>query len=217
MFPIFFKFFALLLYLLPMSASAIPITTSTGFIDNQGRDWIRLGDTSGGNFNWHDIANICDPVSGACSGSVSILRTSWQLLDLTGYQWALRTEVNDLFESFLGPVPLANGSYSVDFDSAQELMSEIGLTLGKEVGSGWWHIANGFTRDALMQSAVSIIGGGESPGSAWVHHWGNQGDVYGDVSYGIWAYRPVNLPEPSILALMVLGLAAIGFVRRRTA
>ncbi len=205
-----FAWIAALLFAAPAFASYVP---STVYTDSQGREWIDI--TAAVWREWAEIAETCDASIGACDGvlpaSSHVSTGDWGTspTDLTGFTWASRAEV----VSMLTEVGLHVWDYFTEsccIGTAEEAP---------------YALTNGFTRDgaAVVMLTSTQTGVGEpGPHTIWRIDGGSgTGHVspnFYDPSIGGWFYRqPVSVTEPSGLALLVAGLGATVFGRRRRA
>ncbi len=79
-----------------------------------GKEWLQPKDFV--NLTWYDVAQVCDPVTGLCDGTLGST-------DVTGYTWASVDEVSGLFNAYgvappltgLGEVNHADSSWAPAF------------------------------------------------------------------------------------------------------
>ena len=135
-----------------------------------------------------------------------------------GFLWATLTETNELLMAFnMGPLPPFSGGI-VTFAAAALDILNFNNFLGSTAGSnatGWVDdgIANGLTGIVNVRGFSNDIFTNQTNFGS-----GDDGDSNGGV--GVYLYRlvaePTNqVPEPGTLALFGLGLAGLGFMRRR--
>ena len=201
-----------LLGLLADTSMATPIYT-----DSAGREWLDVNDSRFR--SWDDTAAVCDALSGACSGTLSTHDLSSFDLDLTGYHWATRNEVRDLFYE-IGALPLGSlDSYAASFDTAAghgALAFDIfDPTIQLPAGPGVVNILNGVTRDRFFDSDLmewrgysGIIANPPSGSDSFALNGGLQTDIR-EISMGAYLYREVGAPEPGTLALFAGAMLAL--------
>ena len=207
-----------LLSLMTSAAVATPI-----YVDSSGREWLDVNDSR--YRSWNDTAAVCDALTGACSGTLVTHSSSSNDLDLTGYRWAGRDEVRDLFYE-IGGLPLGSlDGYSTTFDSATgygtHAFGFFEPTIQLPYGPGVLNILNGVTRDRFYDSTLNIWGGysgiigSPSFGSGSFSLNGGLATSVREVSMGAYFYRdaPVGVPEPGSLVLFAGALAAVFALR----
>ena len=146
-------------------------------------------------------------------------------LDLTGYHWATRNEVRELFYEIGGLPSGTLDDYVATFGSANGFGARafdiFEPTIQFSVGPGVINILNGVTRDRffnsnLMQwSAYSGLIVNPSFGSDAFTLNGGLPTRIREVSMGAYLYREVQVPEPGTLALFGGALAALFALRGR--
>jgi hypothetical protein len=198
-------------------------TDALAFQDGEGREWRDLGDTEG--ITWAQASKLC-PVNGqhACKGTIDGI-------DLSGYVWATRRQVMDLFnlklpvsmkldagqparfgldqlaavEAFLAEVMKPNHTFCINYACGEGVM---GLTAsragqgGVYVGAALWH------RTPVMIEAGFTVATLVDSDRALVDH-------------GLWMFRSDEsmpaVPEPSTSLLLLAGAGALAWRRRATA
>jgi hypothetical protein len=204
--------------LIANQAMAIPI-----YIDVTGREWLDVNFTR--YRSWNDTAAVCDTLSGSCSGILATHSVASSDIDITGYQWATRDEVRDLFYEVAG---LPGGELD-DYSAAFPLSAGFGSaafgifepTIQINVGPGIENIYNGLTRDTYLGSDAllhGISGIVDSPpfGSDSFTLTGGLAVDTREISMGVFLYKKA-VPEPGTLALFGIGLLGVFFSVARTA
>lgn len=209
-----------LLGLMTGTSVATPI-----YIDSVGREWLDVNDSR--YRSWEDTAAVCDALTGACSGTLATHDSSSSDIDLSGYRWAARDEVRDLFYE-IGGLPFgALDDYAETFDvttgygaNAFDIFEP---TIQLPAGPGVLNILNGVTRDRFFDSdlmiwrAYSGIISNPSFGSGSFTLNGGLPTSIREISMGAYLYRDVavGVPEPGTLALFAFPLAVLFALRAR--
>jgi hypothetical protein len=203
------------------------------YIDTSGREWLDLNETR--MQTWNDVAGVCSAIDGTCSGSLQFSYFNPSLtptapgLDLTGFIWADRDQVRELFYDIAGLPAGSLDSYSASFSRSLGFGDQALAQMDHTIGFDSDRILNGFTRSVAFLpdgGAVSYLGTITGPGDHPV--LGQFGDDsfqivsgYGldtrEPSIGAYLYRasPTAVPEPGMLALAGTGLIALFVGRRR--
>lgn len=204
-----------LLGLVANAALATPIK-----IDSAGREWLDLNLTR--NRSWNDTAAVCDASSGNCSGVLATTTPFSNDIDISGYHWASRDEVRDLFYEIAGLPPGSLDGYSASFpvgaghgSAAFEFFDP---TIEFDLGFGIEKILNGLTRDVYLGPDLALHGISgiiDSPplGSDSISLAGGLTTDAREISMGVFLYKTV--PEPGTLALFAIGLAGMALLRVR--
>ncbi len=199
------------------TVNAVPINVN-------GLEWLQPVDFV--NLSWNDISPVCDPTSGACTGLLNGV-------DVTGYTWADVDDMNGLFNHYLGAEdtmgPGPDRFRTFDIIAADTFFAD-----------GWEHQnldtffkdLFGWTRSSFDSALCTGLCGGlaglqnvvfDPPG------FRNPDLIFTDASrlknrpqsnIGAWLYRdepeqPPQIPIPATLPLLGLGLAALGYNRRK--
>jgi hypothetical protein len=207
-----------LLGLMSGAAVATPI-----YVDSGGREWLDVNDSR--NRSWNDTAAICNALTGACSGTLVRHDLFSSNIDLTGYHWAARNEVRDLFYE-IGALPSGTlNDYQETFDIAAghgaHAFDIFEPTFQLSVGPGVVNILNGVTRDRFFDSNLMQWGAYSglivNPpfGSDAFTLTGAMPTSIREVTMGAYLYREVPVPEPGTLALFGGALAALFALRGR--
>jgi len=191
-------------------------------ISVDGRDWLQPVDFE--HTSWYDVAAVCDPTSGVCSGSLN-----GESLD--GWYWASRSDVRHLFNYFLPPgVQMGPGdlypngfigsaaldillagflttSSSYDPGTGDSRRDIVGLTRtlnGDDRAFGGW---------VLVGNSVYVLDGiqigsnyGLNTRSTYSGHWFFRGP----------AFPAPGVPVPASWLLICLGLTLIPWALRST-
>lgn len=192
-----------------LAANAGPI-----YSDSAGREWLDLNDTR--NRSWLDTAAVCNAVTGSCSGVLATTTPFSMDIDLTGYRWATRNEVRDLWYEVTGLPGGALDSYSASFPSADGFGANVfdlfEPTISFANGPGIDNVLNGLTREIFFDS---VLGVRARTGVIYDAAFGtdtfalNGGFALGgrEISMGVYLYREV--PEPGPLGLFGIGLVGL--------
>mgnify|MGYP003678319429 CR=1 FL=1 len=179
-----------------------------------GNEWLQPVEFSAA--SWNDITAICDPDTGACSGSLLGY-------ELTGWTWASVEAVNALFNHYLAGAGV----------SAPRLLGpgpDIYVELGREswvdeLLADGWQLVGEPGQDELLQGLASTLGrfylGERRPISAFIGYVkvasqarqvysGAFTDSHADrtaVGKGAFFYRAADVPVPG--TVLLLGLALV--------
>ena len=207
-----------LLGLMTRAAVATPI-----YVDSAGREWLDVNDTR--YRSWNDTAAVCDALTGACSGTLATHDQSSSDIDLTGYHWAARDEVRDLFYE-IGGLPTGSlDSYGATFGTGSgygaHAFDIFEPTIQFGSGPGVLNILNGLTRDRFFDSDLMLWGaysgiiGNPPSGSDSFSLNGGLPTSIREISMGAYLYRDVAVPEPGTLGLFGGALVAWFALRGR--
>lgn len=210
-----------LLGLIAQTSVATPV-----FIDASGREWLDLNESR--DRSWNDTASVCDVLTGNCSGMLAANDSFSSALDLTGYHWAARDEVRDLFYEIAGLPTGALDGYAASFDSTAGhgalAFDAFDPTIQLPSGPGVLNILNGVTRDRFFDSSLmgysgysGIISNPPSGSDSFTLNGGLPTGVR-EASMGVYLYRQFSVPEPGTLALFAGAMIAlfVSFGRRRS-
>ncbi len=192
------------------SAALLPPVTVSGL------EWLQPVDFIG--YSWNDINTVCDASSGSCNGSLGGN-------DLTGWTWASVDNVNGLFNYYLGSTALGPGPDNlIEFGNSWIFsMTHDGFLLTTPQEE--------FSRSAAISAIVrtldfdgnpylTLMVAASAPPSTFVQ-WAytDRGTLKGnqDGVTGSWFVRNAtasSVPITNTLALMALGLCALGITTR---
>jgi hypothetical protein len=183
------------------------------YIDSSGREWLDVNDTR--YRSWDDTSAICSVTTGDCSGVLASNGSSSDI-DLTGYTWASRDDVRELFYEVAGLPAGSLDSYSasspIGAGYGANAFGVLEPTIQFDWGPAFENILNGLTRgtyvgsDGLVHGISGII---DSPpfGSDHFTLDGGLATNIREISQGVYLYKAV--PEPGTLALFALGLFGV--------
>jgi hypothetical protein len=203
---------------LSSAALATPI-----YVDSSGREWLDVNDTR--YRSWNDTASICNAISGACSGTLAAHDASSLDVDLTGYRWAARNEVRELFYEVAGLPSGSLNTYTALFPfGAGYGGNAFGIfepTLQLGAGPGVLNVLNGVTRDRFFNADLNLWGAYSglilSPpfgADAFTLNAGLPTNTR-EISMGMYLYREVPVPEPGTMALFAAAFVAMFALRRK--
>ena len=200
-------------------ALLVPAHASAVLFD--GKDWAQPADFAPvGGFTWDDIATVCPVGGGACSGSLGAF-------SFDGWIWATVEEVGSLFHAIEASFPdngiaeleVADGTVlETVFFGPGGFVHTIITAHPDRLVTGWSASAPNGSNSAYSPS-VTDRGVSAAP---LVDAWKTDGLIDKDIAMGargVWLYSstPVQVPEPSTLALVLLGIAGLLGMRRRAA
>jgi hypothetical protein len=169
-----------------------------------GRLWLQPFDFL--SVGWDDVAALCAPGGGPCSGSLNGN-------DISGWSWATFEDMNDLFNFFVGDTVMGPGQS--DFLERGPIETLSGYSFFE---AGWLITANlypgsqeviGYVAD---YRGASAMGGYSRDFGALQFITGSIGAPEGTV--GAWFYR-AEVPLPGTLPLVGLVLLPLLYIRRR--
>jgi hypothetical protein len=196
------------------------------YLDSSGREWLDVNDTRFR--SWNDAAAVCNAVTGDCSGVLATSTVASSDIDITGYRWATRNEVRDLFYEAAGLPPGSLDSFTASFPIAAGYgTTAFGVfepTIQFDWGPAFENVLNGVTRDtyvgadSLVHGYSGIIHNPPFASDTFTITGGLATDIR-EISMGVFLYRtapaPVPVPEPDTLVLFAAALVSLLFVRRR--
>ena len=181
-----------------------------------GREWIQPADVTG--FSYIDISATCNFMTGSCNGILGSV-------DVTGYTWASRGDVIDLFQNF---VPTFNGGLFQEFNTfwGLDFLNTFTPTSFNTLVWGVARTQTMYTDFVLAdQGFVTFFLVSDNPTPNL-----NQmlvGDALREGGFveledrsarrGAWLFRDVaavDVPEPSTYLLLLFGLIGVAYTRR---
>jgi hypothetical protein len=209
-------FACLAMSLATIAANAMPITATVTVGD---REWAQPNLFTGLR-SWNDIAAQCPTTGATCDGG------ELNGFDLTGWIWASRDDVAELFAAttdYVDGPDLTFGLNSlveVDSDWAPAFFSEVGFESDNPGGLR----VGGFTSTSIfdfvavlgfVQVQAGSVDGSDSLADFVGFFEPPQTDRLLDV--GVWFYRPaVSVPEPATAPLIGLALTILFWRRLRS-
>lgn len=187
-----------------------------GFIDSSGRDWLAPNWTR--DLRWTDIASVCSVATGECNGALSL--RDGRTYDLSGYSWATRDEVRQLFYEASGLPAGVLDDYYEHLPGSPEYASRFFAEYGYTYSQIDWAVMPGFTRTVEFgQTGFSaymgfVFGdniardGRDALYSTFIFNL--QSITTPDVTYAAYVYKPaLAVTEPGTLGLFAAGALAI--------
>lgn len=201
------------------SAGHIPVTVN-------GQQWLQPSDFI--NLTWSGISQVCAPSSGLCAGELNGI-------DVTGYTWASISDLHSLFNHYVGtellgpghgqhaeyesnwaPAFFADGWVSVYGDASLNRLT------GGVVRDSYFTAKHGqltylsYLEDQCCDpeyAALDVVSADTDVGPQL-----SVGSSYSSV--GAWFFRdqsepPTEASTPATVSLLGLGLAALGYSRRK--
>ncbi|MEJ0086190.1 MAG: PEP-CTERM sorting domain-containing protein [Pseudomonadota bacterium] len=194
------------------AAIAMPV-----YQDSVGREWLDLNDSR--YRSWDEIAAVCSAASGECSGTLASTGAFSGDLDVTGYRWASRNEVRDLFYEVAGLPSGSLDDFSATFSAAAgygaNVFGTFEPTIQFGIGPGIMNVMNGVTRDLYAGIVFNASTGFDSSTSADTFTLTGQLPVdMREISMGVYLYKTA-VPEPGTFALFAAGLLGLVIVGKR--
>lgn len=191
------------------------------YIDASGREWL---DPNATRFrSWNDTSLVCDATGGDCSGVLATHTGFSADIDVSGYRWATRDEVRDLFYE-IGGLPTGSlDGYSASFSIADghgaNAFTAFDPTIQFDMGPGFENILHGVTRDTYLGSDLLLRGYNgiiDNPpfGSDSFTLTGGLAVDTREMSAGVFLYRTA-VPEPGTLTLLGIGMLGLLLALRR--
>lgn len=202
------------------------MTANAGVIVGN-KEWRQLTETTG--FMWLEVAAFCNPsaswvpadTAGACNNPATLRGVSF-----FGWTWASNDEIEALFEQM---IPTCTSQFEVFHSECSVADSaDVDLAVGlpffapTEGVAGLYESAAGWSRNG---SRSGIFTNGRSPRLTDYYDPSVPDVALLAVSspgyiripnFGVWLYRDAApAPEPTTLTLFGLGLACIGYLRRK--
>ena len=164
-------------YLMPVFKKRGVCPTPSG-----GKEWLQPADFIG--YSREEIAAVCSPSSGICSGSLS--QSSF---DLNGYTWASESEIGSLYCEYRAapPYDVINGGYPFSTGSPVNdsgFFDDFAPTDGRSAPEG------GRILTGLLREKDSL---GKVDGYFGEHYFGLVNEtVSASENIGVWFWRPVD-------------------------
>lgn len=205
-------------FLLVIITLAITINANAIIIGD--KDWLQVTATTG--YSWNSFDAVFDTSTGECDVTGCLVsNSSSSAINLTGYTWANNNDVNNLFisEFGLGLNSLtSSNSVRIGVDGAEDFIphtfSPTFVHATVEEVYGLTRESNGDSTQADYMIVSSWVGSVDANQDIIYLNTGTSRSVENRIIGG-WFYRTV--PEPSLLALLSMGLIGMYVVRRRRA
>jgi hypothetical protein len=164
-------------------------------------------------YSWDDISAVCDPTSGACNGFLG-----GNLL--TGWTWASVSDINALFNFFIGPAVVGPGPAEVSAERTDwvGLMTTYGFT-ASSFSDPFFVVSSisGILRDTDAQGEKlygQMLTGRDFINFDGLSFASSNNIIASNVpGSGVWFVRAV--PVTNTMALVVLGFCSLLFARRK--
>ncbi len=188
------------------------------YIDNEGREWLTPDVTVG--TSWTNIASTCSAATGKCTG-VFTPGDGQPAIDLTGYTWATRDDVRDLYYEAAALSPGSLDSYNAAFSgpaTALAFFSNFGYTFSTDnlgVMAAFTRTLDYSPEQGIFAYLGTVFGPNPLNPSGRDSFFGFAAWPINvpDITYAAYVYREV--PEPGTLALAALGIVFVWLKRRR--
>jgi hypothetical protein len=182
-------------------------------VEVNGSEWLQPADFVG--YSWGDIATVCDPVTGACNGSLGGD-------DLAGWTWASLLDIGELFHTTMPN--LFPGGISSTFLISNEINSEVNDFFDV------WGFEPTFDFVPFL-GPYRNAAGYASDGGATIHPYVQATNYFAENitvidnngtlpsgTPGAWLFRdtPAGVSIPATIPLLGIALTILGFSRRRT-